>query len=166
MDVKIKPVAVSCLGRLYEIEKECFEQEAFSKQQLAYKLTDYSGISLAALVGDEIAGFVIAQVDFGKNGAFGHVLTVDVAPAYRRRGIAQKLLHAVESVLKKRGIKEFRLEVRVDNFAALSLYRKMGYEEIGILERYYGDVDGVYLKKFCNSCSKMAKLQRRVPIHR
>jgi ribosomal-protein-alanine N-acetyltransferase len=147
VDIKIEPVSISRLGRLYEIEKQCFEEEAFSKQQLAYMLTDYSSISLAAFVRDEIAGFVIARVDFGRNGAFGHILTVDVAPAHRRRGIAQKLLNAVEVAFKRWGIKECCLEVRVDNFAALSLYRKMGYEKVGILERYYGDVDGVYLKK-------------------
>lgn len=147
VNIKIEPVSVSRLGRLYEIEKQCFEEEAFSKQQLAYMLTDYSNIRLAAVVRDEIAGFVIAQVDFGRNGAFGHILTVDVAPAYRRRGIAQKLLNAVEVVFKRWDIKQLRLEVRVDNFAALSLYRKMGYEKGCILERYYGDADGVYLKK-------------------
>jgi ribosomal-protein-alanine N-acetyltransferase len=147
MDIKIEPVLVSRLDKLYKIEKQCFEQEAFTKQQLAYMLTDYGIIGLAATVNDEITGFAIARVGIGRSASFGHVLTVDVAPAYRREGIAKKLLSEVETVLKERGIKECRLEVREDNFAALSLYRKIGYEKVGILEKYYGDVDGVYLKK-------------------
>lgn len=147
MDIKIEAASVSHLGELYEIEKQCFEQEAFTKQQLAYMLTAYNAIGLAAKVNDETAGFVIAQVDIRRNVPFGHILTVDVAPAYRRMGIAQKLLREVETRLREYGIRECRLEVREDNLAALSLYRKIGYEKVGILERYYGDADGVYLKK-------------------
>jgi ribosomal-protein-alanine acetyltransferase len=147
MDMKIEDVSISNLGKLYEIEKQCFEQEAFTKQQLAYLLTDYNAIGLAARLNGEIAGFAIARVDIRRNEQFGHIVTVDVAPAYRRKGIAQKLLHEVETILRERGIKECRLEVREDNVAALNLYQKLGYKKVGNLEKYYGDTHGLYLKK-------------------
>jgi len=135
------------LGRLCEIENQCFEQEAFTKQQLAYLLTDYNTIGLAARVNGEIAGFAIARVDIKRNQLFGHIVTVDVAPAYRRKGIAEKLLREVESALRVRGVKECLLEVRESNVAALSLYQKLGYEKVGKLEKYYGNAHGLYLKK-------------------
>jgi ribosomal-protein-alanine acetyltransferase len=147
MDIKIEDLSISQLSRLYEIEKQCFEKEAFTKQQLAYLLTDYSAIGLAAKVDGEVAGFTIAKVDFKRNERFGHILTVDVTPVYRRKGVAQKLLHKVEALLRERGIKECRLEVREDNVAALKLYQKTGYKRVGILEKYYGDRHGLYLKK-------------------
>lgn len=135
------------LGRLCEIENQCFEQEAFTKQQLAYLLTDYNTIGLAARVNGEIAGFAIARVDIRRNELFGHIVTVDVAPAYRRKGIAEKLLREVESALRVRGVKECLLEVRESNVAALSLYQKLGYEKVGKLEKYYGNAHALYLKK-------------------
>ena len=147
MDIKIEDVSISNLGKLYEIEKQCFEQEAFTKQQLAYLLTDYNAIGLAALVNGEIAGFAIARVDIRRNEQFGHIVTVDVIPAYRRKGIAPKLLHKIETILRERGIKECRLEVREDNVVALNLYQKLGYKKIGNLKNYYGDTHGFYLKK-------------------
>jgi ribosomal-protein-alanine acetyltransferase len=147
MDMKIEDISISHLGKLYEIEKQCFEQEAFTKQQLAYLLTDYNAIGLAARVNGEIAGFAIARVNIRRNVQFGHILTVDIAPAYRRKGIAQKLLHEVETILRDRGIKECRLEVRENNVAALNLYQKLGYKKVGNLEKYYGDTHGLYLKK-------------------
>jgi ribosomal protein S18 acetylase RimI-like enzyme len=70
-----------------------------------------------------------------------------VAPSFRHRGIAQTLLGEVEGMLKQRGVYECRLEVREDNSAALRLYRKLGYREIGRLEHYYGKAHGLYLKK-------------------
>jgi ribosomal-protein-alanine acetyltransferase len=147
MGVKVESVSISDLDELYEIEKQCFGHEAFSKRELAYLLADYHAIGLAAKIDGEIVGFGIARVDIRRNAPFGHILTVDVTPACRRRGIAQTLLHEIEAILREKGVKECRLEVREDNSAALSLYQKLGYKEIGTLERYYGDADGLYLKK-------------------
>lgn len=147
MDIKIEDVSISHLDRLYEIEQQCFNREAFTKQQLSILLTDYNIVRLAATVNDEVAGFAMAQIDFRRNKPFGHILTVDVLPAYRRKGIAQNLLHEIESVFRAMGIKECHLEVREDNVAALSLYRKLGYTKVGTLEKYYGAKHGLYLKK-------------------
>lgn len=147
MNIKIEHVSISHLSKLYEIEKQCFEQEAFTKQELAYLLTDYNAIGLAARVNGEIVGFAIARVDILRKARFGHILTLDITSAYRRRGIAQKLLREIETTLRERGIKECRLEVREDNVAALSLYQRLGYKKVGKLEKYYGDTNGLYLKK-------------------
>jgi len=147
MDIKIEDVSIRLLNKLYEIEKQCFEQEAFTKQQLAYLLTDYNAIGLVARVNGEIAGFAIARVNIGRNASFGHILTVDIAPAYRRKGIAQKLLQQIETIFKERGIKECSLEVREGNVAASNLYQKLGYKKVGKLAKYYGNAHGLYLKK-------------------
>jgi ribosomal-protein-alanine acetyltransferase len=147
MAMKIEDTSIRLLGKLYEIEKQCFGQEAFTKQQLTYLLTEYNAIGLAARVNSEIAGFAIARVDIGRNTSFGHILTVDIAPAYRRKGIAQKLLQEIETIFREKGIKECRLEVREDNVAALNLYQKLGYKKVGKLEKYYGEAHGLYLQK-------------------
>jgi ribosomal-protein-alanine N-acetyltransferase len=147
MDIKIEDTSIRDLAKFYEIEQQCFEQEAFTKQQLAYLLTDYSTIGLAARVNGEIAGFAMARVDIRRSEQVGHIVTVDVTPAYRRNGIAQSLLREVEDVLRERGFKECRLEVRENNVAALRLYQKLGYRRVGKLENYYGSAHGLYLKK-------------------
>jgi ribosomal-protein-alanine acetyltransferase len=147
MEIKIEDTSIRLLDELYEIEKQCFKQEAFSKQQIGYLLTDYNSVGLAARVDGKMAGFAIARVDVGRHVPLGHILTVDVLPAYRRKGIAQKLLHEIEAIFRAKGIKECRLEVREDNLAALSLYQKLGYEKVGKLERYYSDAHGLFLKK-------------------
>ena len=147
MDIKIEDVSISHLNKLYEIEKQCFDQEAFTKQQLTFLLTDSDIIRSAATVNRKIAGFAMAQVDFTRNKQFGHILTVDVLPAYRRNRIAQILLHEIETILREKDAKECHLEVREDNAAALSLYRKLGYAKVGTLKKYYGTKHGLYLKK-------------------
>ena len=147
MDVELLDVNIRFLDSLCEIENQCFDQEAFTKQQLACLIRDYNTIGLIAVVNGEIAGFAIARVNIRRNVTFGHILTIDVAPAYRRNGIAQKMLQEIETILKERGITECRLEVRENNAAALTLYQKLGYTKIGRLEKYYGTAHGLYLKK-------------------
>jgi ribosomal-protein-alanine acetyltransferase len=147
MKIKVEDASVRFLDKFYEIEKRCFEREAFTKQQIAYLLTNYNAIGLVARVNGEIAGFVIGRIDVGRNMPFGHILTVDIEPSHRRKGIAQKLLREIEAIFTERGIKECRLEVREDNVAASNLYQKLGYKKVGKLEKYYGDAHGLYLKK-------------------
>jgi ribosomal-protein-alanine acetyltransferase len=147
MEVKIETATLKLLDRLYKIETECFDEEAFSKRQIAYLLTDYNTVALAAKTDSEVAGFIIAQIETQDNSQFGHIITLNVAPKYRHKNIATQLLQQIESLLKDRAIAECHLEVREDNRAALKLYQKRGYQTVAKLERYYGKHHGLYLKK-------------------
>jgi ribosomal-protein-alanine acetyltransferase len=147
MEVKIETATISLLEKFSRIEEECFDQEAFTKRQIAYLLTDYNTLALMAKTNSDVAGFIIAQVEVEENTEFGHIITINVARAYRRMGIARKLLCEIESLLKQKGVSECRLEVREDNNVAIKLYHALGYQTIGKLEKYYGAKHGLYLKK-------------------
>ncbi len=147
MEINIETASIKLLDKLYEIEEQCFEQEAFTKRQISYLLTDYNSIPLVAKVDIIVAGFIIAQVEIENSTMFGHIITINVASTFRRKGIATKMLQEVEVILKQKGITECHLEVREDNSAALKLYHKAGYQRVGRLEKYYGKAHGLYLKK-------------------
>lgn len=147
MEVKIESANIRLLDQLYQIEEKCFEQEAFSKRQIAYLLTDYNSISLVAKVNGVLAGFIIAQVEVEENTEFGHIVTVNVAPSFRRKKVGTAMILEIEGLLRQKDILESRLEVREDNHAAIKLYQKLGYQTVGRLDRYYGSKHGLYLKK-------------------
>jgi ribosomal-protein-alanine acetyltransferase len=147
MEVKIETATIRLLDKLCEIEKQSFQKEAFSKQQIVYLLTSSNSITLVARVDDEIVGFAIGSIDVNREAPNGHVLTIEALPSYRRRGIAKRLLKELETFFKEKGAVESRLEVRQDNVAAVSLYLKLGYMPFAKLERYYKDAHGLYLKK-------------------
>lgn len=146
MEIKIETANLRLLDALYRLEEQCFDEEAFTKRQIAYLLTDYNAIALAAKADTDIAGFIIAQVETDDT-EFGHIITINIAKKYRRKSIATRLLGEIESLLKQRGISECRLEVREDNHSAIKLYQKLGYQRAGKLERYYGSKHGLYFKK-------------------
>ena len=147
MEVVIEDASIRDLDRLYEIESECFKEEAFSKAQIAQLLKDYNSISLTARLGGDIVGFVISTVYVDRKALHGHVLTIEVLPAYRRSRVGTALLGEVEKIFTQKSVKSLTLEVREDNVAAIGLYRKLGYEVVGRLKNYYGSAHGIYLRK-------------------
>jgi ribosomal-protein-alanine N-acetyltransferase len=147
MVIIIETASMKHLDRLYEIEKECFGEEAFSRSQIANLLGDYNSISLVAVENKKIVGFIIGVIRVERNALDGHVLTIDVSPQYQQKGVGSKLLQGVEKIFLGKNVKECHLEVREDNIRALRLYRRNGYRAIGKLKNYYGKSDGLYLCK-------------------
>ena len=147
MTAVIEDALIRHLDRLFEIETECFKEEAFTKEQITQLLKEYNCVSLVARVGGIIAGFVIGMMYVDRKALRAHILTIDVSPAYRRRGIGQLLLQEVERIFRDKGVKASSLEVREDNVAAINLYRKLGYVNVGRLKNYYGNANGIYFKK-------------------
>ena len=147
MEIKIETASMRLIDKLFLIEEQCFYEEAFTKQQISYLLTDYNTIALAANVNNEITGFIIAQLELDNDRSYGHIITINVAATYRRKGIGKRMLTEIENILKQKGIAEIQLEVREDNSDALKLYQKSGFQTIGKLENYYGRKHGLHLKK-------------------
>jgi len=148
MSMSIKPANKKFLDAIYEIERECFTFEAFTKDQIAFLLDNPSSVSLVALVNNEIAGFIIGLIyDWGRE-KIGHIVTLDVALKHRRKGVGMKLLKDLELKFKEMGVDSCYLEVRADNKAARRLYRSLGYKRVRTLKDYYGrGVHGIQFKK-------------------
>ena len=82
-----------------------------------------------------------------KGGGQGDVQTIAVAPAARGMGLGRGLMHALITESRRRGVAELFLEVRADNPIARSLYRSLGFEEIGVRPRYYRHgIDAVMMR--------------------
>jgi [ribosomal protein S18]-alanine N-acetyltransferase len=68
-----------------------------------------------------------------------HIATIAVHPDFRRQGIGEQiLLHALRSV-QDEGARRAFLEVRVGNVAAQAMYKKYGFEVVGVRPGYYKD---------------------------
>lgn len=147
MTITVEDASRKDLDQLYEIETECFRREAFTKKQIAQLLMDYNSISLLARYDGKAVGFIIGRISVEGEALAGHILTLDVLPGQRRRGIGRRLLQELESIFLQKNIGESYLEAREDNVAALRLYERMGYEKIGKLKDYYGYAHGVCLRK-------------------
>ena len=93
--------------------------------------------------GEQIAGFCIVHLQRERDGRLlGYVVTLDVAPAYRRWGVGYALMRAVEEVAAKRGAGEMLLHVAAGNQGAIRLYERLGYHLVRRDEGFYGAEGG------------------------
>ncbi|MEM0049606.1 MAG: ribosomal protein S18-alanine N-acetyltransferase [Candidatus Bathyarchaeia archaeon] len=147
--VIVRRAEKSDLKALYEIEVECFREEAFPLRYLKLFLSDAAFITLVMVLEDRIIGYVTARIENFEGKCMGHIYSIAVKPEYRRRGIGSRLLESVEEILREKGAKVCYLETRKDNVAAINFYLKHEYRVFEVLVNYYGDgKDGIRFLKF------------------
>ena len=104
----------------------------------------------------EISRFICAKYENKMVGFAGikvvldeaDIMNIAVKKDYRRQGIATLLLNHILDFCKEKGIKTINLEVNEENFSAISLYQKFGFEECGRRKQYYDNkYDAILMKK-------------------
>lgn len=119
------------------VHRGCFT-DGWTAAFLAALLADSQTIGCVARTHAGILGVVLCRVV----GDELEVLTLAVAVAARRRGLARRMLSAVLDEARKRGAVSIVLEVAADNAAARALYAGLGLSPVGIRRGYYTRADG------------------------
>ncbi len=125
---------------LRQLEKMCFEEDAWPLLDLLGVLTIPGIVRLKAVAGEQMIGFIAADL-MHKDGC-GWVSTVGVDPAYRRHGVGRALMLAVEERISARCI---RLCVRRSNYGAIQMYTQLGYRLVDTWARYYSGGEDAYV---------------------
>ena len=117
------------------IEELCFEdpwsREAFESEMSGLNPCVY----FVAVQEDMICGYMGVWHILDE----GHITNVAVHPEYRGQGIGRMLVETTISDGMSKGIEAFTLEVRKSNDTAQELYKKCGFESVGIRKRYYAN---------------------------
>jgi ribosomal protein S18 acetylase RimI-like enzyme len=102
------------------------------------KLKVQSELLLVGKVGEDLVGAVMAGFD----GVRGWIYHLAVAPEWRRRGFATRLVRAAERGLRTLGCAKVNLQVRPTNREVVAFYRTLGYgieERVSMGRRLEGD---------------------------
>jgi ribosomal-protein-alanine N-acetyltransferase len=68
-----------------------------------------------------------------------HITNVALLPEYRGRKLGEALMRKLMEIASEMGAITMTLEVRVSNFTAQALYRKLGFQNGAIRKNYYTD---------------------------
>jgi len=124
------------LPAVMEIERVAFSHPWSEEMIRRELLHEFSTVLLAVDgVDGHILGFAVVWLVHDEL----QVLNVAVAAEARRRGVARRILDRVEGGARERGARVAMLEVRRSNLPAISLYRSLGYREVGVRPRYYAE---------------------------
>ena len=144
MDIKIVNAEEKHIPDIAALEREYFSLP-WSEDSLKTCLNGQH-IFLSALYGDKLIGYV--SIDYVLDE--GYFNNIAVSREYRRKGAAQALLSELDRQAEEKELSFISLEVRKSNESALELYRKNGYQEVGIRKKYYEKPveDAIIMTKF------------------
>ncbi len=66
---------------------------------------------------------------------------IEVEEQYRNMGIGTELLNKLTEIVQK----SISLEARINNYNAIKLYKKFGFQEKAIRKGYYQGIDGILM---------------------
>ena len=87
---------------------------------------------------DEVIGYGIMSIAAGES----HLLNICVHRDWQRQGIASQLMKHMLNLAKRHGAEVCLLEVRPSNAAAVEMYEKYGFSEVGLRKAYYPAKNG------------------------
>lgn len=126
------PMSEVHVPQIAELEKICFS-DPWSERSVASELDNPLSLWLVAVDGQQVAGYVGSQTVMGET----DMMNIAVLPEFRRQGIAEALIMALITELKKAQSHCLTLEVRASNEPARMLYEKLGFVCVGRRPRYY-----------------------------
>jgi len=134
--IDFRPMREADLPAVLEIERAAFSHPWSEEMIRRELLHEFSSVLLATEGLDgPILGFAVVWLVHDEL----QILNVAVAAEARRRGVARRILDRVEGSARERGARVSMLEVRRSNLPAISLYRSLGYREVGVRPRYYAE---------------------------
>ncbi len=125
------------LDAIVNIEKACFP-DPWSRESFARDIAENEFAYLAVLEAEgleALAGYADMTCILGE----ANIDSIAVVPEARGRGLGEALLSHMIDRATGQGCYLMMLEVRRSNEAAISLYKKHGFEEIGVRRGYYAD---------------------------
>ncbi len=130
--ITIRRMKTEDLVQVCKIEKDTFSLP-WSERSFSESMARKDTVFLVALVAEEVAGYLGCYCIAGT----GEITNVAVKKSFRRQGIGGRLLQRLFEEGVTLETREFFLEVRESNEAAILLYSRQGFVKEGIRKNFY-----------------------------
>ena len=137
----IRRMTMQDIPEVVEIEKQCFSlpwseksfEDSLTREDTIFLVCETVGDARERVALDCVAGYMGLYLSFDE----ASVTNVAVSPDFRKKGYGEALVTAAKDAAKAAGAESIFLEVRQSNEPARSLYKKLGFEELGIRKKFY-----------------------------
>lgn len=120
---------------MHALDVVCFERQfQFSRGAMRGFAEAKGAVTVLAEAGGQLVGFCVAEMERQA----GYVVTLDVAPAWRRKGLAKRLMEEAQARVSAAGGVVMTLHVFRGNVGAMQFYEAIGFERVGMVEGFYG----------------------------
>jgi len=122
---------------LSEIEREIFGRNAWTVNDFIETVAIEYAYYLVAEEKD--TGRIVGICGYRDMCGEADITNVCIIPEMRKQGIAYEMLKCLMEYGSDHGVKDFTLEVRSQNEAAIGLYEKLGFKSEGVRPHFYED---------------------------
>lgn len=130
-EIIIKKAERQDVPEIAEIERKSIP-EPWSEAAFSAALSDEKSVTLAAFSDSVLCGFITGVYLLDT----ADIYSVAVSEEYRKTGVGKRLLEEFFSALPN-DVQAVNLEVRESNFPAINLYKKFGFEAVGLRKDFY-----------------------------
>lgn len=130
----VMALGVADIDAVMELERLCFRTR-WTREQFLLGLKHKA----FRILGVYERGALIAYVAFSVIDSEMELMNIAVHPFHRRKGLGTLLMGEMLRHCVDMGVTEGFLEVRLSNAAAIDLYRKFGFIQVGTRKNYYPD---------------------------
>ncbi len=134
LTAEIIPMSSEHIEQISEIEKKCFSAP-WSSKSLTEELDNPNAYFITAVSEGTVLGYIGVHEVCGE----AYIDNVAVDPNYRRLGLGERLMLTAQKNAFERKCEFISLEVRKSNSSAISLYEKLGYQNVGERKNFYTD---------------------------
>ncbi len=132
----ISPMSIEHLSDVYRLEVESYDfpwTKEILRDCILYKYDSFTIYFKNILV-----GYIISKISSPET----HILNLTISSNYRKNGLGSSLVQLIINDSRIRGVEDVILEVRVNNSSAITLYKKLNFEKVGIRKNYYESKEG------------------------
>jgi len=137
LNALIRPAKLTDIDGLVHVENASFATDRLSRRSFRHWLGTEHKALLVSELSPDIVGYILIIYHPGTR--LARIYSLAVLPAFRGAGIAKALIQAGEREAREDGRIDLRLEVSVDNTAAIKLYESLGFKRFGLYRDYYED---------------------------
>ncbi|MCK4956700.1 MAG: ribosomal protein S18-alanine N-acetyltransferase [Candidatus Cloacimonetes bacterium] len=126
----IRKMQISDLPEVLKIETELFS-DVWTEQMFVEEIN--TQVSYVLELDNEIAGYICGWKLYDEF----NITNVAVSKKYQQKGYGKLLVDFIITEIAKENFHILFLEVRESNLAAIKLYERVGFNEVGRRKKYY-----------------------------
>lgn len=148
INVEIRKMEEKDLPAVMEIENLCFVAP-WSKENFLNEMDNqYANLWVIELSAEGTAKQVVGFSDYWQTFDSATICQIAVHPGIRRRQLGSALMDEIINDCYAKRVQNLTLEVRKSNQIAINFYKKHGFKETLVKEKYYSNgEDAIYMMR-------------------
>lgn len=148
LNVDIRKMEEADLPAVMEIENLCFVAPWKKENFLEEMNNQYANLWVIELSADGVAKQVVGFSDYWQTFDSATICQIAVHPGIRRRQLGSALMDEIINDCYAKRVQNLTLEVRKSNQIAINFYKKHGFKETLVKEKYYSNgEDAIYMMR-------------------